>query len=217
LGGSGLVISTIFSVVIFSVSVDILPAFMDTHGVSENHLLNAIFGGIVGGIGAGLIYGSEATAGGTATLSRILQYKMGIPLSSAYLYTDTAIIALAGLVFGWEAAMYSIVSLFISGFVTDYVLEGPSIIRTVTIITDRPKEVSEALLHQLGRGVTSWQGMGMYTDQPHTVLFVTIARPQVATLRQLVFTIDPNAFVVIGQGHVAYGKGFKAGQAKKAG
>ncbi len=216
LGGSWLIISTIFSVVIFSASVDILPAFVSTHGVSENDLLNAIFGGIVGGIGSGLIYGAGATAGGTATLSRILQHRMGIPLSSAYLYTDTLIIGMAGLVFGWEAAMYAIVSLFISGMVADYVLEGPSVIRTVTIVTDYPQEVSKAILGQLGRGVTSWEGMGMFTDQPHTVLFVTIARPQVATLRHVVFAVDPKAFVVIGQGHVAYGRGFKSAPIPKA-
>jgi uncharacterized membrane-anchored protein YitT (DUF2179 family) len=92
---------------------------------------------------------------------------------------------------------------------SDYVLEGPSVIRTATIVTDRPQEVARVLLEDLRRGVTSWQGRGMFTEQEHTVLFVTITRPQVNALRRLVFSVDPNAFLVIGQGHVAYGEGFK--------
>jgi len=160
-------------------------------------------------VGGGMVYRAGGTQGGTSTLARILQYRFGMPLSTTSLYTDTGVIALAGLVFGWEGALYATVALFAGAMASDYVLEGPSVIRTATIVTDRPQEVARVLLEDLGRGVTSWEGKGMFTAQEHTVLFVTIARPQVNTLRRLVFSVDPNAFVVIGQGHVAYGHGFK--------
>lgn len=58
-------------------------------------------------------------------------------------------------------------------------------------------------------GVTAWQGKGMFTEQNHTVLFITISRAQVISLQRLVHLADPDAFIVIGQGHVAYGEGFK--------
>ncbi|HEX2906662.1 MAG TPA: DUF2179 domain-containing protein, partial [Phototrophicaceae bacterium] len=121
------------------------------------------------------------------------------------------VIVLAGLAFGsWASALYAAVALFVGGVAADYVLEGPSVIRTATIVTDQPETVASAIMTEMRRGVTAWPGTGMFTEQGHTVLFVTIARPQVGKLRQIIFAADPAAFVVIGQGHVAYGKGFKA-------
>ena len=70
-------------------------------------------------------------------------------------------------------------------------------------------EVAQRIFTELGRGVTSWEATGMFTDQPHTVLYVTIGRAQVNNLQRLVIATDPAAFLVIGQGHSAYGVGFK--------
>ena len=95
------------------------------------------------------------------------------------------------------------------GAASDYIMEGPSIIRTATIITNKPREVAEAVLYDLGRGVTGWDAKGMYTEQARQVLFVTVPRSQTRELRALVLKIDSAAFIVIGQGHEAYGEGFK--------
>ena len=132
-----------------------------------------------------------------------------IPLSSSTLYLDGGVVIFAGLAFGVEGALYAMVGLFVAGATTDYVLEGPSVIRTGVIITDHPDEVAARILHELGRGVTAWQATGMFTDQPHTVLYVTIGRAQVNHLHKIVVSTDPSAFMVIGQGHSAYGHGFK--------
>lgn len=209
LGGLRVVTSTIYYVVVYSLAIDILNPYLSGVQVGNDVLLNALFGGIIGGVGGGLVYRAGGTQGGTSTLGRILQYRFGMPLSTSSLYTDTIVIALAGLVFGWEGALYAMVSVFAGAMASDYVLEGPSVIRTATIVTDHAQEVADAIIDEMGRGVTSWQGKGMFTEQAHTVLFVTITRPQVNALRRLVFAVDPDAFVVIGQGHVAYGQGFK--------
>ena len=116
---------------------------------------------------------------------------------------------LGTLVFGWEAALYALVALFVSGLATDYALEGPSVIRTAVIITDRPHEVADVIMKRMDRGATSWHVTGMYTEQPHSILYVVVSRSEMRTLRQLVIETDPSAFVVIGQGHSAYGEGFK--------
>jgi uncharacterized membrane-anchored protein YitT (DUF2179 family) len=209
LGGGRVVISTIYAVLVFAVSADILTPILEKQALSDDALLNALFGGILGGIGVGLVHRVGGTAGGTSTLGRILQYRFGIPISSAYLYTDTGVILAAGLAFGAEAAMLSFVSLFISGMASDYVLEGPSVIRTVTIITDYPQEVSQALILNLGRGVTAWEGTGMYTHQARHILYIVVTRAQVTEVQQIVHGVDSSAFVVVGQGHIAYGHGFK--------
>ncbi|MCS7072468.1 MAG: YitT family protein, partial [Anaerolinea sp.] len=156
-----------------------------------------------------LVLRAGGTLGGTSTLGRILQVRFGIPLSASSLYTDGVVILLAGLVFGWESALYAMVMLYIGAATTDYVLEGPSVIRTAVVITDKPREVADVIMAEMGRGVTAWEARGMFTDQPHTMLYITVGRAQVGELRRLVFNTDPKAFVVIGQGHTAYGRGFR--------
>ena len=100
---------------------------------------------------------------------------------------------------------YSLLALFIWGVATDYTLEGPSVVRTAFIVTDRSETVAEALLTRMGIGVTAWAGRGMFTEAEHMVLFCTLSRPDVNTLTNVVTDVDPHAFIVIGQGHQAKG------------
>jgi len=199
---------TVYCVVLFSLLTDWVTPLFPKQGISDDSLLNAIFGGVIGGLGSGLIYKAGGTSGGTSTLARILQDKFGSPLSTTYLYANLVIVAFAGLVFGWEGALYAIVAVATEGAASDYILEGPSVVRNGIINTTSPREVADAIMSQMHRGVTSWQATGMYTGQERTILFVTVARFQINELRQIVALVDPDAFIVIGQAHVAYGQGF---------
>ncbi len=207
LGGWRVVAATVYAVVLYSLLIDVLTPYFTT--VSDDRFLNAVFGGIIGGIGTGLVLRAGGTMGGTSTLGRILQQRYGTPLSSSTLYTDGFVVLLAGLAFGLEGVLYAMVGLFVGGATADYVLEGPSVIRTAVIVTDHPHEIAERIIADLHRGVTGWDAKGMFTEQEHSVLYVTIGRSQVKALRRVVISVDPNAFLVIGQGHAAYGEGFK--------
>ncbi len=216
LGGWPVVATTGWVVLVFSVGVDVLT-LLDTAPVSDDRLLNALFGGALGGISAGIIYRAGGTYGGTSTLARIIQLRSGTPMSTTFLYTDAALIALAGLVFGWESALYAVVALVIGGMTADYMMEGPSVIRTVFIITERPDAIADMVIRDLHRTVTAWQAKGMYSHTPRTVLYVTIPRSEAALLRDYVLAVDPTAFVVIGQGHTAYGAGFRRSRSRATG
>ncbi|MFN8530694.1 MAG: YitT family protein [Anaerolineae bacterium] len=209
LGGWQVVLRTIYTVVVYSLMIDLLTPYFPANGISSDTLLNALMGGILGGLGAMIIINMGGTLGGTSTLGRILQARFGTPLSSSFVYTDGAVVLAAGLVFGWEGALYAMVALYVASAATDYFLEGPSTVRTCVIITDRPRDVADAILDEMGRGVTGWPGKGMFTDKEHTVLYVTVNRGQVGQIRRLVVRADPESFMVIGQGHSAFGKGFR--------
>jgi len=209
LGGWRVVFLSVVTIVAYSVAFDSSTLYFPTEGVSDNELLNALFGGILSGVGTGFVLRAGSTFGGTSTLALIIQRRTGTPLSTTYMYTDIGVIVAAGFVFGWEQALFATVALFISGVASDYILEGPSVIRTVFIVTDNPRAVSDAILAVLGRGVTAWDTVGMYTEREHSMLYVTIARSQVEELRAIVSDIDEKAFIVIGQGQTAYGLGFK--------
>jgi uncharacterized membrane-anchored protein YitT (DUF2179 family) len=205
LGRFNFLVHTLYVVLIYSFGADLMTGWLPASGITDDLLLNAIYGGVLGGIGSGLVYRGNGTSGGTGVLARVIQLRTGLPVSQVYLFTDGAVVLLAALLFGWEIGLYSLITLFIWGLVVDYVLEGPSVVRTVFIITDKPREVSQAVLKRLHLGVTSWSAQGMFTETGHTFLFCTVSRSDVNTLRKTITSEDPNAFVVIGHGHQAIG------------
>ncbi len=204
LGRFNFLVRTFYTVLIYNLGIDFFATILPA-GVTDDLLLNALYGGILGGIGTGLIFSGRSTTAGLAIVTRVLQLKTGLPISQAYIVTDGLILLIFGQVFGWERALYSFLALFIFGLATDYVLEGPSIIRTVFIVTNSPDAVSKGILTRLGIGVTSWAGQGMFTKDKHTVLFCTVIRSDANTLKNIVSDIDDSAFIVIGQGHQARG------------
>jgi uncharacterized membrane-anchored protein YitT (DUF2179 family) len=195
---------TLYVVLIYNLGADFLQPYLP-HGLANDLILNAICGGVMGGIATGLVYRGGGTSAGSGIISRVLQIRTGIPLSQMYLVTDGAIIFMEGLTFGWDKALYSLIMLFIWGLATDYVLEGPSVVRTVFIVTDNGPDVAHCLLSRLQVGVTAWTGEGMFTETERKVLFCTVNRPDVNAVRSIVNEIDPHAFIVIGQGHQASG------------
>ncbi len=205
LGRFRFLVRTAYVTVLYTTCVDLLAVWMPSTGVTNDLLLNAIFGGITGGIGSGLIFRGRGTIAGTGIISRIIQLKTGIPTSQLYLMVDSGIILGIGLVFGFEKVLYGVLMLFIWGLATDYILEGPSVIRTVFVITNNPEQVAKNIMARLGVGVTYWEGQGMFTHETRAVLFCTITRPDVDTLKSAVEECDEKAFIVIGQGHQAKG------------
>lgn len=204
LGRFRFLIRAFYVTVIYSVGVDLLATFLPP-GVTDDVLLNAIYGGIVGGIGIGCIYRGGTSPAGTSVISRVLNLKTGIPNSQVYILIDGGVILLAGAVFGWEMALYAFVNLFMWGLVADCVIEGPSVVRTAFIVTDQPENLSQALLNRMGVGVTAWEGKGMFSKTEHMTLFCAVNRPDVRTLTAIVNEVDPRAFLVIVQGHQARG------------
>lgn len=207
--GARVIMRSLLVIVLYSIMLDMLAPYVPVGGVSDDRMLNALFGGIIGGISGGMVFRAGASFGGTSTLALILQRRMGTSMSTTFLYTDTLVIILAGFVYGWEGALYATVTLFVGGVATDYVLEGPSVIRTVVIITQNPDPIVNTIFNELQRGATGWKITGQYTGEERTMLYVTVGRSQVRELKDAVSQIDPHAFMVIGMGQTAYGEGFK--------
>ena len=204
LGRFRFLIRATYVTIVYSLGVDLLASWLP-QGITNDLLLNAIYAGIIGGIGIGLIYRGGTSPAGTSVISRVIYLKTGIPNSQLFILIDGGVILIAGMVFGWEMSLYAFVTLYTWGVVADHVLEGPSVIRTAFIITDLPEEVSQALLNRIGVGVTAWAGKGMFTKAEHTTLFCTVNRADVNLLKSLVSDADPKAFVVIVQGHQTKG------------
>ncbi len=205
LGGPPFLARTLYVVTAVFIGIDALAPYLPREGASHDPLLNALYGGAVTGIAGGLVIRARGNIGGTGILSRVLQRRSGIPMGQVYMMTDGIIVVLMGAVFGWDRALYSLVALFVNGLATDYATEGPSIVRTVFIVTDRPEEVAAALQMRMHTGVTAWRAEGMYSRGERTVLFCTINRTEVRELTGIVRETDHEGFLVVGQGHRARG------------
>jgi uncharacterized membrane-anchored protein YitT (DUF2179 family) len=209
LGGPRFAFRTAFAVIGFSVFVDTLTPFLPADGLTDDIVLNTLYGAVVSGVGFGLVYLGQGTSGGSDILGRILNHKRGIPISQSYLITDAFIIFLAGLSFSWENALYSLVMLYVSGIATEAITQGSNVVRTALIVTGLPEDVKYEILQGLGRGVTEISGKGGYTGSERPVLYCVITRSEVTRLKSLVSAVDPKAFMVIGQAHEALGEGFR--------
>jgi uncharacterized membrane-anchored protein YitT (DUF2179 family) len=209
LGGSRFALRTAVSVAAFSLFTDMLIFVLPVNGITDDMVLNTLYGGIVLGIGLGLVYRGQGTSGGSDILGRILNHKFGISISQAYLATDSLVVLSAGFVFGWTLALYALVMIYVSGVAAELASEGSSIYRAAMIITDETKAVSETILANLERGVTILEGTGAYTKKDRPVLYCVITQSETHQLKALVQEIDPDAFMVIGHVHEALGEGFK--------
>jgi uncharacterized membrane-anchored protein YitT (DUF2179 family) len=209
LGGKRFLARTIFATVAYTTLLDLLPFIIPQTGLTQDPVLNALYGGVIGGIGVGLVFRAQATSGGTDILARLLGQWRGIPISQSYLITDAVVVLVAGLAFNWELALYALVALYVSGLATEATLEGAGLIRTATIITTQPQIVADKIMSDLQRGVTMWPGVGMFSGQEQKILFVAVSRAELSQLKTIILEADPKAFVVIGQAHEALGEGFK--------
>jgi uncharacterized membrane-anchored protein YitT (DUF2179 family) len=209
LGGRRFAIRTAYAVVVVSFFTDFLVLFLPAEGLSTDLVLNTLYGGVISGIGYGLVYRGHGTSGGTDILVRIINNWRSIPLSQSYLITDSLIMFLGGLTYSWRNALYAIIMLFISGLAAEVTTDGPNVVRTAFIITDKPDEVSRSILVDLERGVTSLDATGVYTGTKRSMLYCVITRSEVSVLKSLVLETDPDAFVVIGQAHEVLGQGFR--------
>jgi len=209
LGGRRFITRTGFAILSFSLLTDLLAWFIPPAGMTKDLVLNSLFGGVLLGIGLGLVYRGQGTSGGSDIIGRILNHRLGIPISQSYLITDTLVVLAAGFVFDWEHALYGLVMIYVSGLAAEVAAEGTDVFRTAMIVTSHPQEVAQEILTGMERGVTFLSGRGAYTGSEREVLYCVVTRSEVSLLKALVKEKDPAAFMVIGQAHEALGEGFR--------
>ena len=211
LGGRRFALRTLVSVATYSFFADALLwlPFFPRSGITNDLVLNSLYGAVVSGIGYGLVYRGQGTSGGSDILARILHHLRGVTMTQSYLLTDTVVILAAGFVFGWQKALYAIITLYVSGLVVDTTMEGTGTVRTALIISSHSDIVAQRILTEMERGVTILQGAGAYTQEARPVLYCVVTRSEVQQLKTIVHEADPAAFMVIGVAHEALGEGFQ--------
>jgi uncharacterized membrane-anchored protein YitT (DUF2179 family) len=204
--GKTFVVSTLFSIITLSIGVTILHPIP---GITKDILLAAVFGGITIGIGVGLIIRHGGSLDGTEIVAIILDKRTGFSVGEIVMFFNLFILSSAGLIFGWDKAMYSLIAYFIAFKVIDMTIQGLDETKEVMIVSDKPEEIAEVLMARLGRGVTFLEGKGGYSGESKYVLYTLISRLEVAKLKAIIDELDENAFVTISDVHEVMGGKFK--------
>ncbi|WP_226645569.1 YitT family protein [Mesobacillus subterraneus] len=186
---------TLYGVIILSGATAYLHHF---DPVTDDLFLATIIGAVILGTGVGLVIRAGGALDGTEIIAILVSKKRTVSVGQIVMIMNLFIFILAALlVFSWETAMYSIITYFIAFKMIDVVVEGMEELKSVTIISDVPEEIAEALLKQLGRGMTYIQGQGVFSSEPKKIIYTIVSRIELSTLRSVVDDIDPNALVAI--------------------
>jgi len=192
--GKTFALSTVFAVVCLSIGVTILGHFPK---LTEDVFLSSIFGGIINGAGVGLIIRNGGSLDGTEAVAIILDKRSSFSIGEIVMLFNLFILTAAGFVYGWERAMYSLITYFIAYKVIDIVVEGLDESKGVFIISEAYEDISEALIARLGRGLTLLDGHGGYKGLPTNVIYVVVTRLELAKLKNIVTGFDENALITI--------------------
>jgi uncharacterized membrane-anchored protein YitT (DUF2179 family) len=204
--GKTFAVSTLFGVIAMSLGTVWLHPVPP---LTEDPLLAAVFGGIIIGVGVGLVIRYGGSLDGTEILAIMVNKKIPFSVGQTVMFFNIFILGSAGFVFGWDRAMYSLIAYFIAFKAIDITIEGFEETKSVWIISEKSKDLGDAILNRLGRGVTYLNGEGAYTGDNKKVIFCVVTRLEEAKLKAIVEDIDPAAFLAIGNIHEVRGESFK--------
>lgn len=193
--GKTFALSTGLGITVLSVTTILLHNF---EPFTSDTLLATVFGGIILGIGVGIVIRYGGSLDGTEILAILFNKNLPFSVGEVIMFFNLIIFAIAGFVFTWEQAMYSVIAYFIAYKTIDVVILGMEESKSVYIISDAIDEIGQTIMDRLGRGVTFLHGEGAYTGNDKKIIFTVITRLEESKLKSIVTEIDDNAFLAIG-------------------
>lgn len=175
---------------------------------SNEIIVNAIFGGVLVGVGIGLIIRAGGTSAGTTILASITKKYLGWNISYGLLFFDLIVVFSSYFIIGAEKLMLTIVMLYIGTKVMEFVIEGFNTKKAITIISDHSDEIAKQVNIKMNRGVTVYAGHGYYSKEKKDILYIIIGSQEVVRLKRIVQNIDDRAFVAIHDVRDVFGEGF---------
>lgn len=203
--GKNFVLQTFYAIAMLGIATNLFHHVT----VTEDHLLATVFGGMMLGLGVGIVLKNEGSLDGTEMMSLVLSKKFGLSVGEIIMAFNIFIYGASGLVFGWEQAMYSILTYFVAYRVIDTVIDGLDTSKSVRIISDCSEEIGKVLVEDLEIGITYLYGRGGYSGIDKTVIYCVVSRLEMSKLKEVVRRIDPSAFLSVVDVHEVYGTRMK--------
>lgn len=191
--GREFIYRALFSMITFSVFVSI---FGPMKGVTDDYLLAVCFGGVILGLGVGLVIRCHGCLDGTEAVAILLNRKFNLPVGQTVLVFNIVIYSLAGILFGLDRAMYSLLTYFITSKVLDFVETGVEQAKAAMIITNRGREIADAIYREMGRTVTILEGEGLISGKK-VILYCVLNRVEIYQLKHIINQADGSAFIAV--------------------
>lgn len=205
--GKSFIVKTLVCSGLVSVFSDIFSRF---EPLSNDIVLSALFGGLLGGLGIGFTLIENASTGGTDVVSRIAQSKFEhIPIGKLLMIADACIIGASFIVFkDINLTLYGILSLFISSSSIDMLINNLNVSRLAFVISKNGEEIAKKLVNTSKRGVTLIDAKGAYTMNKKTILLCALKENELPKFQKKILEIDPQAFIVFSESQQIVGNGF---------
>lgn len=204
--GAAFTVYSLFTVTVYSVAswliTDILPLDVSIASplAGQDLLLCAIFGGLISGVGSGMTIRYGGAIDGVEVMAVIFAKKLNITVGTFVMAYNVILYVVCGFVIqSWILPLYSIITYAVGLKVVDYIVEGFDHSKSVMIVTEKPHEVSDALIEAFECGTTKIAATGGYSNSEKTIVYFVINRFQIAKMRGIIHSIDPKAFVTISE------------------
>ncbi len=188
------------------VTLALLTLFHNNSGFTDVPILAAVFGGLLVGTGVGLVVRYGGILDGTDTLAVLIDRVTVFSVGEAIMVINGAIITLAGFVFGWEEALYSLIAYFVAHKAIDVMVEGLNEDRSVWIVSMHVRKIGKVINHVVDEPVTYLKESNPSDPEPHGILLAVITRFEEQKVKAAVQAVDPDAFIVISNAHEIIGK-----------
>lgn len=180
-----------------------LPVFIPT-----NTILAPLVSGVLVGLSIGIVILGHGTTAGADIIAMIVNKFTGVPLSTALLVIDILIIIPLSIVIGLEKGIMTVISVFLTSKLLDFVMEGYNPKKAVMVISNQHEQIADEVMRTVDRGITVLKGYGYYSKTDKEVLYIVISRLQLMKVQRLINEIDPNAFVTVTGIQQVLGEGF---------
>ena len=184
-----------YSMVAFSIFLEVFAPMGD---ITRDSLLAVCFGGIILGIGVGMVISFGGCLDGTETVAILLNRKTDFPVGRTVLFFNIVIYSVAGLLFGFDRAMYSLLTYYITSKVLDFIDNGMNQAKAAMIITNDGEKIADMIYKKMGRTVTILEGAGLISGKKD-VLYCVLNRLEVYELKKLINEADTSAFIAINE------------------
>ena len=191
--GKSFLIKAAYAMLVFSV---LLEQFKPVPELTNDILLATVFGGLLLGIGVGFVIKFGACLDGTEVVAILINKKTSFSVGQVVMFLNFFIYSTSGLLFGWDRALYSILTYFITFKIIDMVSEGFEQAKAAMIITNHGEEIANSIYKHLGRTVTMLEGEGLISGKK-VVLYAVVTRIEIPELKRIVAADDYSAFVTI--------------------
>ncbi len=200
---------TIYATLAYSAIVAVLSRILPPEGVTDDMILNVLFGCFLSGAGMAIVFSREASTGGTDIIAMILKKLVNLDVSWGLLIVDFTITLFAGVFFGKDIGMYALLGVIVNTFTIDTVLAGVTTSIQVMIISDRYERIKERILNDVRRGATLLHGEGAFTGKDRKIILTVLRRKEFVRLKGIVKEEDPDAFLLVSHVREVLGEGFK--------